>query len=69
MLEHVSSRELSQWMAYEKVAGPIGNLYERAVLRQMACLLNGDEKAKPFPSPIEMANYRPPAPEDQTFGE
>jgi hypothetical protein len=59
MLESVSSRELSQWVAFEKVSGPIGPLYSHAALRQIACLLNGDEKAKPFPSPVEMANYRP----------
>jgi hypothetical protein len=66
MLEHVSSRELSQWMAFEQVSGPVGPIYSHAALRQIACLLNGDEKARPFPSPTEMVKYRPPAPEDES---
>jgi len=59
MLESVSSRELTQWMAFEQIAGPVGQLYTHAALRQIASLLNGDEKAKPFPTPAEMAKYQP----------
>lgn len=62
MLLHVSSRELSQWQAFEKLGGPIGPLYERAALRQIASLLDGSDNAKPFTSPPEMANYRAPEP-------
>lgn len=56
MLRCVSSRELALWRAYEAYEGPVGPVYERAALRVIASLLNGDEKAKPFPTPIEFMN-------------
>lgn len=35
MLERMSSRELTEWAAYERVAGPVGPLYEQSLLREI----------------------------------
>lgn len=61
MLSHVSSRELALWRAYEKYEGPVGPIYERAALRAIASMLNGDENAKPFPDPVEFMKPAPRA--------
>lgn len=64
MLAHVSSRELSEWAAYERHEGPIGPYYERMALRYIACA-QGDEKTKPFPTPPEMMIRAPVVDENE----
>jgi hypothetical protein len=63
MLEALSSTELTEWIAYERVAGPLGPGYTHEVLcsiqEQLQMLLkaqtgdNGPDP-KPFPRPYEL---------------
>lgn len=57
MLRHVSSRELTEWMAYETVAGPVGPQYEQSALRTIVELLRDskDVEKNPYPRPDQWA--------------
>ncbi|MHC3391292.1 phage tail assembly protein T [Streptomyces lavendulocolor] len=52
MLAHVSSRELSEWMAYEKIAGPLGGARGDVHAAMIAAAVTNAARAKGRPLPI-----------------
>jgi hypothetical protein len=46
MLASISSRELSDWMLYETVTGPVDTTYERTALRHLIDAMVGSESQR-----------------------
>lgn len=65
MLARVTSRELTEWEAYERVAGPIGDdRFDRlfAMLASVIANVNRTKKQRPYRAEQFMPKWDPKAP-------
>jgi hypothetical protein len=52
MLAHVSSRELSEWQAYERIAGPLGSRRGDVHAAMVAAAVINSQRTKGRPLPV-----------------
>jgi hypothetical protein len=69
MLARMDSVELTEWMAYEKISGPLGGLrgdVQTALLAQTMANVNRGKSARPYKlSDFTLEWDRPPQDDDQ----
>jgi len=69
LLRRIDSRELTEWMAYERVAGPLGperaDLHAAIVAATVANAMRG-KKGRPFKPADFMPQWDRPSPVEQT---
>lgn len=68
LLDRIDSREIPEWMAYERVAGPLGAARQDALFAQLMTLLanvNRPKNKRPYKTEQFVPKWDPDAPPER----